>query len=397
MILDRKNIYFSCFAVILAVMAFSTAQGLTYPLLSSILVLSGASTTQIAINAACTPLGIVVSSFFITKYAIDYNRKALICLSVFTVIVILWFIAITPVGWFWSPLRFLLGIAINVIYVLSEITILQISPPSHRARLIGAYTAITNIGYAIGPLLLLVSGNGIYKPILLLTIILFFSLIPIYLSQIHLHMQKNTSTDDTSSSSVLVFIRTSWILVLCYASTTLFDNAFMSLLPVYGISFGMDRDIISLILSLILIGGVVIQLPCGLALDKWPTFNVTLCIIITGTICFIIFKPQLTKDYYSYLAPVALGASVFSLQTIALNELGGRYAGRTLAAGNAAFAMMWGVSGVIGVPLSGFLMDNLGAESLIWVTGTLFSFTAILFLIWIKLVPIKIIKTDNNF
>jgi hypothetical protein len=45
-------------------------------------------------------------------------------------------------------------------------------------------------------------------------------------------------------------------------------------------------------------------------------------------------------------------------------ELGERFTGSTLVAGNAAFSLMWGVGGIAVPPLAGTAMDILGARGL---------------------------------
>jgi hypothetical protein len=42
------------------------------------------------------------------------------------------------------------------------------------------------------------------------------------------------------------------------------------------------------------------------------------------------------------------GAVAFGVYTVALAELGDRFSGSMLLAGNATFAMMWGIGGIVG-------------------------------------------------
>ena len=58
------------------------------------------------------------------------------------------------------------------------------------------------------------------------------------------------------------------------------------------------------------------------------------------------------------------GAASFGLYTLALVSLGARFSGSMLVAGNAAFAVMWGIGGIAGPSVTGFVMDAFGAEGL---------------------------------
>ena len=52
------------------------------------------------------------------------------------------------------------------------------------------------------------------------------------------------------------------------------------------------------------------------------------------------------------------------IANLALTELGDRFTGELLLAGNAAFALMWGVGGLFGGPLGGGAMDLFGPHGL---------------------------------
>jgi hypothetical protein len=61
---------------------------------------------------------------------------------------------------------------------------------------------------------------------------------------------------------------------------------------------------------------------------------------------------------------VLWGAFSFGVYTLALVELGDRFSGSMLVAGNAAFALAWGVGGIAGPPATGAIMDLAGIQGL---------------------------------
>ena len=154
------SVWTICGALIFCVTAFSTSQGLTYPLLALIMERGGASASAIAFNAAMTPLGIIVSAPLINRYAFLLPRGRAIAASIAATIVLLLLIGVSESPDTWLALRFLLGCTVNAVYVLSEASLLAIAPASHRGRLMGAYTSITTIGCAIGPLILFAAGSS---------------------------------------------------------------------------------------------------------------------------------------------------------------------------------------------------------------------------------------------
>ncbi|TJW40778.1 MAG: MFS transporter, partial [Mesorhizobium sp.] len=52
------------------------------------------------------------------------------------------------------------------------------------------------------------------------------------------------------------------------------------------------------------------------------------------------------------------------IYTMSIIELGERFTGSALVAGNAAFSLMWGVGGIAVPPLAGGAMDMIGANGL---------------------------------
>ena len=59
-----------------------------------------------------------------------------------------------------------------------------------------------------------------------------------------------------------------------------------------------------------------------------------------------------------------LGAIAYGIYTMAIVELGERFSGSMLVAGNAAFALMWGIGGMAGPSATGTIMDAVGVQGL---------------------------------
>ena len=70
------------------------------------------------------------------------------------------------------------------------------------------------------------------------------------------------------------------------------------------------------------------------------------------------------------------GAAAGGLYTMAMAELGDRFAGAELVAGNAAFAIVFGLGGLVGGPVTGMAMDLAGAGGFPWTLMLIFLATA---------------------
>ncbi|RUU50399.1 MFS transporter, partial [Mesorhizobium sp. M2C.T.Ca.TU.002.02.1.1] len=152
--------------VIATVSVFAIAQGLSYPLLSFILQRQGVSPAVIGLSAAMTPVGFILSSPLIPGLARRFGagRTALTCAALSALVLAL--IGWTQNVYLWFPLRFLIGVVTNPLYVLSEIWVIALAPPSRRGRVMGIYSTIISAGFATGPFCLLAVGTEGWPPFL---------------------------------------------------------------------------------------------------------------------------------------------------------------------------------------------------------------------------------------
>jgi len=224
--------------VIATVSVFAIAQGLTYPLLSFILQRQGVSPVLIGLSAAMTPIGFIVSSPLIPGIARRFGaeRTALTCaaLSALTLAAIGW----TQDVWWWFPLRFLIGVVTNPLYVLSEIWMIALTPPARRGRVMGVYTTIISAGFATGPLCLLFVGTQGWAPFLVG--ISAFVICGACLASVLTRLPK---VDEAGGAqvSVLGFVPLAWLMLLAVTVAAGFEQAVLALLPVYGTSFDIGE------------------------------------------------------------------------------------------------------------------------------------------------------------
>jgi MFS family permease len=156
---------------------------------------------------------------------------------------------------------------------------------------------------------------------------------------------------------------------VAYAATTLFDNAFMSLLPMYGMAQGFSEREVSALLTVLFVGGIVSQYPIGWISDRTSSRAVMLGCGVVSVAGFVLFPLVLRQHMMLWGFTAVWGGAVLGLQTVALAELATRFQGGLLNTGNAVLAIAWGVSTLTGIPLAGAFMDLLGPRGLLIVVG----------------------------
>lgn len=362
-------------AIIATVSVFAIAQGLSYPLFTFIMTEQGWSPAAIGLSAAMTPLGLIVSAPFVPWVAsrVGAGRLAIVCALAAAELFLA--VALLKNGIAWFPLRFLIGMAIDPLYVLSEVWLISLSPPARRGRILGVYTAVIAAGFAAGPLSLMLVGSQGWPP--------FFVGIASFLGcalLLLLTLQKLPSIeDDRDRVSVGRFWHHAPTLLLAVVITAGFEQIVLALLPVYGAGFGLGERILAAMLTVMIAGNIALQIPLGLMAERYTTRSIMISCALTCA-ALVLALPLVIQNIAVWPLLFVLGAASYGIYTMALIELGNRFTGSLLVTGNAAFALMWGLGGIAGPSGAGAVMELFGNAALPWflvllpVTLLLFAF-----------------------
>ncbi len=151
-------------AAIATIVAFDVSMGLTYPLLSFLLKAQNHGETLIGLNAAMTPIGLILVSQFIPPLVDRIGSKMLVRFAAVLMAGTLISFKIFPSIEAWFVLRFLLGVGGGIMFGLSETWVVQAADGPARARIMALYAAILSAGFAIGPFLLPFTGYDGWTP-----------------------------------------------------------------------------------------------------------------------------------------------------------------------------------------------------------------------------------------
>lgn len=351
-------------ASITAMGVFCLTTGLSYPLLALILEDMGASSGLIGLNAAMGPIGIILSAPFVPRLAQKFGAWFICVISLCSSAVLLLMLAVFRDVMIWFPIRFFLGVAISAIFIISETWINQLAMPRIRGRIIGIYNTVAAAGFALGPLIIAVIGSQGWPPFLVGITGILIALPVFVLARDHL-----PRFDGREDASVFSFISLAPMLLLAVAFAALFDQVTLSLLPIYGLRHGLAEATSSLVLAVMIIGNVVFQIPIGWLADRISRRFLINIMAITTMIGSLLLSLLIGESMLLWPMLFVWGAVAFGIYTIALVELGDRFSGALLLAGNGAFAMMWGIGGILGPPVAGAAMDLIGPEGLPIILG----------------------------
>jgi len=345
--------------IIATVTVFAVSQGLTYPLLSFILERQGTSPALIGLSAAMTPLGFVVSAPFIPALArrVGAARLTILCsiLAAFALIGI----ALTQDVWTWMPLRFLLGFFANPLYVISETWLISITPTARLGRTMGLYSSVVSAGFAFGPLSLGLVGTQGWPPFMfgisafLLCGLIVLALVP----------RLPRMPDEGEANSVGIFLKLAPLLLFSVFAAAAFEQTLVSLFAVYGAALGSGVGRIALLIACFIAGNAVLQILLGSLAERLGSARMMLfCALASLAGCLLLYS--IFDSWLVWPLVFVWGGASFGIYTMALIQLGEDFSGQALIAGTAAFALAWGIGGMVGSPATGLAMQLLGHQGL---------------------------------
>jgi len=346
-------------AVIATVSVFAIGTGLSYPLLTLVLDRQGYDPVMIGANAAMMPVGLCLLSPLLPGLAERIGMAPLgVACSVGTAVLFAALLLVPHIE-AWFVIRFLMGGTIAGAFVISETWINQLATPESRGRLIGLYATVVAGGFALGPAILAVIGPDGALPFLIMIGLSLAS------AGVILALRGRTPRlEREEGASILNFLRAAPVLVLGTAAVALFEQGSLSLLPLYFLEFGMTERLAAAALTAMIAGNIALQLPMGWLADKIGSRTVLLMCAGVGAVGAALLPLVAGGGWPLWALLLVWGAGAYGVYTSALIELGHRFSGTMLVAGNAAFGLAWGVGGLIGPSAGGALMDLSGPHGL---------------------------------
>ena len=353
-----------------ALTMFALAQGLSYPLFTLIMQRQGMPPGLIGLSAAMMPIGLLLSAPLVPRAARLFGARGLAIGCALAAG--LCFLAIGYLqNWVaWFVLRFIIGVAINPLYILGEVWALALSPPNRRGRVMGIFNSVMGAGYAAGPLTLAAVGTIGWAPFLICSGGFLACATMLYPATARL---AGFEDDGKPAGNVLAFMRAAPALLVAVLVSSATQTSTYSLLPVFGASYGLVETTLAALVTALSIGNIFLQIPLGLAAERFGARAMIVTCAVTTALGALLL-PLVIQTPLVWPLLMVLGAVGYGIYTMGLIELGNRFTGSTLVAGNASFALLWGAGGIVGAPTTGAAMQTIGPLGLPLVVCSLCSF-----------------------
>ncbi|MEG0860777.1 MAG: MFS transporter [Pseudomonas sp.] len=344
------------FAVLSAVLSVGLALGVSMPLVSLRLESWGYGSFAIGVMAAMPAIGVLLGASLSSRLAARFGTPGLMRLCLWAGALSIGLLALLPSYPLWLVLRLLIGMILTIVFILGESWINQLVVEQWRGRLVALYGSSYALSQLAGPLLLGVLGSEddlgfwIGAGLLLLA--------PLVL----LGRDGAPSAEACSVTlfDLIGFCRRLPVIAWAIALFASFEAMILTLLPVYCLQQGFSTEIALFMVSTVVVGDALLQLPIGALADRMSRRTLFSGCAITLLLSSLAI-PLMLQTWAIWPLWVLFGASAGGLFTLSLVLIGERYRDDALVRANAHVAQLWGIGCLIG-PLAA------GAGSQ-WVSG----------------------------
>ncbi|MBM3104874.1 MFS transporter [Pseudomonas sp. P66] len=344
------------FAVLSAVLSVGLALGVSMPLVSLRLEGWGYGSFAIGVMAAMPAIGVLLGASLTSRLAARFGTPGLMRMCLWAGALSIGLLALLPSYPLWLVLRLLIGMILTIVFILGESWINQLVVEQWRGRLVALYGSSYALSQLAGPLLLGVLGSeddfGFWVGAGLLL-----------LAPLALLGRSGAPTAESCSVTLfdlIGFCRRLPVIAWAIALFAAFEAMILTLLPVYCLQQGFSTEIALFMVSTVVIGDALLQLPIGALADRMSRRTLFSGCAMTLLLSSLAI-PVMLQTWMIWPLWVLFGASAGGLFTLSLVLIGERYRDDALVRANAHVAQLWGIGCLIGP-----LVAGAGSQ---WVSG----------------------------
>ena len=342
--------------VALAVASFG--HGLTMPLLSLVLDHQGVDETLIGLNAGIYFIAVFAVAPLATRLLRARGPALLMLASILATAVLLALLRTFPDVWLWFPLRFALGMAASFLWIAGEAWVNHSATETHRGRIIAIFGIVVSGGFALGPLILSMTGTEGWAPFLV-TIVLLLVAAAVLAGALGSSPKLRGKTGPLARYVLLAPVAMFGYFVFAAG-----DAMLLTFLPIYAAGLGVGEVDAIRLLTVLAVGSMALQYPVGWLADRVSNYAIAAAmgaVLLAGSAAL---PWALPLPAISVVFMFFYGGALGSLYTISLVLLGRRFKGADLSAASAMLAVMFCIGSFIWPSAGGAAMDRFGGDAM---------------------------------
>lgn len=345
-------------AIVIATMfGVGVGFGAAVPLMSLRLNALGAEPWLIGLNSAMGPLAVIVAGPILPRLIQRFGAISVIWAGLlFGVVMTLPLPFVPPLPW-WLPLRFIVGLSIAAQWIAAEVWLNVGTTLANRGLVMSTYASIFVGGFAIGPILLQMTGTEGVLPFLLITAAIATSVIPLSFG-VSAAAKAATKALPAERPADLAALLSSPLLVVAAFASGAADMSIITHLPVYALNHRIDEQSVIAMVGVFVLGNALLQIPIGWVADKVGRIPMLIFCALGGLAGAVILPTALAAGWLIWPMMLLWGACVFGVYTVSVSLLGDRFAGGQVAAANTVFIIIYELGSSLGPIGAGIAMQT---------------------------------------
>jgi MFS family permease len=352
------------------VIIFGITQGFLIPVISTMLEQSHLSPSMNGLSAAMLYLGMLFSMLFYSRLITRWGYRNTILAGVFILLLTIVLFPLTKGVWWWSILRFFVGIGNNIALLSCQVWLIATVDPSQKGKRLAQFGMMYGLGFGLGPLGLNALSFGFHVPFVMITVLLVISLIlALRLTKGYADFSDTKEKSSQTPASYKTVYKLGFLSMIPMLLYGFLEVALSGNFPVYGLKMGLSNAEISLLITTFIWGSLVFQMPLGMLGDKIGRKNLLRILCSTGGVGMILV-PFVGDNLISLFIILGItGGLVGSLFSLGLAYMDDILPSHLLPKGSALCSMHYSIGSIIGPYIGGTLMQYMGIFSLFYFLG----------------------------
>jgi MFS family permease len=380
-ILSRRNRQRSLVGVIAAMAVVNLVYGITFPLLALVLDNQGVSKTLIGLSTMAQAAAVVLLAPWAPMLMRRFAPSRLMQ-GVTVILAVLFIVAgLFPNVWFWFPLRFIIGALTALLWISSEALINDLAEERWRGRVIGLYTSVGAAGFAMGPLLLILTGSDGMLPFYSTSLMVLSAGIPLFI----VSHRKMDHSEGGHHGLWKVFLLAPAVMLanMVYAATA---ESQLTFFPIFAMSLGVSENFSLGFMSIMGVGAMVLVMPFSWLADHVNRMGLLAACVLLTMIGLLVMPTVIQHPLAGSIFAFVFGGIEGMIYALGVILVGEHFKGAMLAAATTMFTACWGAGTVIGPFLTGVGMDQYGEDRM----------ALILFLMFALFLPLPVVSWWRN-
>lgn len=354
-------------AAIACVCIFATAGSLMLPVLTLNLEARGEASATIGVLGTLFGLTAILGTPFapVLVRRLGAGVALCACLAIVAVANLTYKIFFSSLA-AWFIIYTVASAAVGLIFVIAESIITARAPAARQGLFLGLYATSFSLGFAIGPLILVVTGVDGWAPFIIAAGLAILAAVLVALARI-----KNSVIPALGKSNFWKFFMQAPLPFICAFSLGAIEITVYDLMPVYARKVGFEISEAVLLLSVFSIGPLILQPAVGALADRLGADKTLVAFAIAAIIGAAALPLLLDHSVFASgdlwpnsaaalwrLACLGLwGGVVMAIYLLGLVQMVQSFAAHHLVTANALFGFSYGWGVLCGPLLSGLAMD----------------------------------------